>query len=145
MSYLLGRPWQFDRKTIQDGEHNTYTFEKDGFKHVLISERERLKPPNSVSNFAIQKAKNPKEKAKSSPIFLPQANFEYEFRESKSIVFLVANEEGETKTIPPAIQPLLDSYKEPIAEELLKGLPPLQDIQHDRSRSRAHLTAFATL
>ena len=33
---LLGRPWQFDRKVIQDGESNYYKFEKDGIKHTLV-------------------------------------------------------------------------------------------------------------
>ena len=27
---LLGRPWQFDRRTKHDGFKNTYTFQKDG-------------------------------------------------------------------------------------------------------------------
>ncbi|GKG45178.1 hypothetical protein Tco_0495256, partial [Tanacetum coccineum] len=27
---LLGRPWQFDRRTIHDGMRNTYSFDKDG-------------------------------------------------------------------------------------------------------------------
>ena len=33
---LLGRPWQFDRKVIHDGEKNTHTFWKDGAKVVLL-------------------------------------------------------------------------------------------------------------
>nr|GFD08275.1 putative nucleotidyltransferase, ribonuclease H [Tanacetum cinerariifolium] len=32
---LLGRPWQFDRKTKHDGFKNTYTFEKDGTTIIL--------------------------------------------------------------------------------------------------------------
>ncbi|GKB83406.1 gag-pol polyprotein [Tanacetum coccineum] len=32
---LLGRPWQFDRKTKHDGFKNTYTFEKDGTIIIL--------------------------------------------------------------------------------------------------------------
>ncbi|KAI5669011.1 hypothetical protein M9H77_18864 [Catharanthus roseus] len=27
---LLGRPWQFDRKSLHNGEKNTYSFVKDG-------------------------------------------------------------------------------------------------------------------
>jgi hypothetical protein len=27
---ILGRPWQYDRHTMHDGKHNTYTFKKDG-------------------------------------------------------------------------------------------------------------------
>lgn len=36
---LLGRPWQYDRRTIHDGYKNTYTFIKDGFKVVLGSSK----------------------------------------------------------------------------------------------------------
>uniref|UniRef100_A0A2N9ICK2 RNA-directed DNA polymerase n=1 Tax=Fagus sylvatica TaxID=28930 RepID=A0A2N9ICK2_FAGSY len=32
---LLGRPWQYDRKTKHDGFKNTYSFEKDGVKVLL--------------------------------------------------------------------------------------------------------------
>uniref|UniRef100_A0A2N9HXI8 CCHC-type domain-containing protein n=1 Tax=Fagus sylvatica TaxID=28930 RepID=A0A2N9HXI8_FAGSY len=33
---LLGRPWQYDRKTKHDGFKNTYSFEKDGVKVLLV-------------------------------------------------------------------------------------------------------------
>jgi hypothetical protein len=32
---LLGRLWQFDRRTFYDGFKNTYSFEKDGAKVTL--------------------------------------------------------------------------------------------------------------
>ena len=32
---LLGRPWQFDRKVMQDGFLNCYSFMKDGHKVTL--------------------------------------------------------------------------------------------------------------
>jgi Zinc knuckle len=32
---LLGRPWQFDRRTKHDGFNNTYTFHKDGVSIIL--------------------------------------------------------------------------------------------------------------
>ncbi|GKB11401.1 putative reverse transcriptase domain-containing protein [Tanacetum coccineum] len=35
---LLGRPWQFDRKTKHDGFKNTYTFEKDNTTIVLSND-----------------------------------------------------------------------------------------------------------
>jgi hypothetical protein len=34
---LLGRPWQYDRKTKHDGFKNTYSFEKDGVKVLLVA------------------------------------------------------------------------------------------------------------
>ncbi|GJR03940.1 RNA-directed DNA polymerase [Tanacetum coccineum] len=33
---LLGRPWQFDRKTKHDGFQNTYSFKKDGVNITLV-------------------------------------------------------------------------------------------------------------
>ena len=33
---LSGRPWKNDRKEIHDGRRKTYTFEKDGEKHVFL-------------------------------------------------------------------------------------------------------------
>ncbi|GJU14451.1 RNA-directed DNA polymerase [Tanacetum coccineum] len=33
---LLGRPWQFDRKTKHDGFQNTYSFKKDGVNNTLV-------------------------------------------------------------------------------------------------------------
>ncbi|GKA46474.1 reverse transcriptase domain-containing protein [Tanacetum coccineum] len=33
---LLGRPWQFDRKTKHDGFQNTYSFKKDGVDITLV-------------------------------------------------------------------------------------------------------------
>ncbi|GJX68982.1 hypothetical protein Tco_0304709 [Tanacetum coccineum] len=32
---LLGRPWQYDRRTKHDGFRNTYSFKKDGIHIVL--------------------------------------------------------------------------------------------------------------
>jgi hypothetical protein len=34
---LLGRPWNYDRKVVHDGRRNTYTLEKDGHKHALLT------------------------------------------------------------------------------------------------------------
>jgi hypothetical protein len=32
---LLGRPWQYDRKTVHNGLKNTYSFVKDGVKVIF--------------------------------------------------------------------------------------------------------------
>jgi len=37
---LFGRPWQYDRKVIHDGETNCYKFVKDGIKHILVPMKE---------------------------------------------------------------------------------------------------------
>jgi hypothetical protein len=33
---LLGRPWQYDKKSIHDGRKTIYSLEKDGNKYVLL-------------------------------------------------------------------------------------------------------------
>ena len=32
---LLGRPWNYDKKSIHDGRKNTYSLEKAGKRHTL--------------------------------------------------------------------------------------------------------------
>ncbi|XXG44746.1 hypothetical protein AAC387_Pa02g0015 [Persea americana] len=53
---LLGRPWQYDRRTLHDGYKNTYTFYKDNAKIVFGTTREKIntKPTflGDVSNFS---------------------------------------------------------------------------------------------
>jgi hypothetical protein len=34
---LLGRPWKYDRNVIHDGRKNTYTLDKNGRMHMLLS------------------------------------------------------------------------------------------------------------
>ena len=34
---LLGRPWKYHSKVVHDGRKTTYSLEKDGRKHTLLS------------------------------------------------------------------------------------------------------------
>jgi hypothetical protein len=34
---LLGKPWKYDKNVIRDGRKNTYTLEKNGRTHMLLS------------------------------------------------------------------------------------------------------------
>lgn len=53
---LLGRPWQYDRKVLHDGEVNTYTF--------LFQRRQiRLMPMNDEESKAKQSAEKKEVKA----------------------------------------------------------------------------------
>jgi hypothetical protein len=38
---LLGRPWKYDRNVVHDGRMNTYTLEKDGRTHRLLSIKDK--------------------------------------------------------------------------------------------------------
>jgi hypothetical protein len=46
---LLGRPWKYDRNVIHDGRRNTYTLEKNGRTHMLLSIKDKEVKPE-VSN-----------------------------------------------------------------------------------------------
>ena len=43
---LLGRPWQFDRRTKHDGHKSTYTFQKDGIT-ITLGPTDLMKEPKS--------------------------------------------------------------------------------------------------
>ncbi|KAH7679182.1 Acid proteases protein [Dioscorea alata] len=55
---LLGRPWQYDRKTLHDGYKNTYSFVKDDVKIVLVPTRldASLKPSKGMKNTLLSKS-----------------------------------------------------------------------------------------
>jgi hypothetical protein len=50
---LLGRPWQFDRNVIHDGRKNSYTLEKNGRTHMLLSIEEKKKKKESNTRILI--------------------------------------------------------------------------------------------
>jgi hypothetical protein len=38
---LLGRPWKYDKNIVHDGRNNTYTLEKNGRTHMLLSIKDK--------------------------------------------------------------------------------------------------------
>lgn len=98
---MLGRPRKYDKKITHDGERITYTFVKDAYKVTFVPEKEPLKPPDNVRSPPTATLKTIKGKAKESMILLTQTLFEDEFRESKSIIFLVAKEEIDSPGVSP--------------------------------------------
>jgi hypothetical protein len=47
---LLGRPWQYDGNVVHDGGKNTYTLEKNGRTHMLLSIKDKeVKPEVSYT------------------------------------------------------------------------------------------------
>lgn len=73
---LLGRPWQFDRKTKHDGFRNTYSFTKDGISITLLPLDTRS---TSVSD---------------TTLFLKRAEFESCAKDSSVVFVLVVNEQN---------------------------------------------------
>ncbi|GKA26280.1 gag-pol polyprotein, partial [Tanacetum coccineum] len=113
---LLGRPWQYDRKTIHDGYKNTYTFYKDGLRIILA-------PSKMVSSPIPPKGEG--------NTFLPKSTMFREVRDVKKCYALVIFEENKvTPKHPSIVQTLLNKFADVILEEMSPGLPPMRDIQH---------------
>ncbi|XP_057837552.2 uncharacterized protein LOC131047785 [Cryptomeria japonica] len=106
---LLGRPWQYGRKVMHDGERNTYTFWMEGSKIILLP----LKDVGEAKNMF----------------------FERELvKEMKVIGFfyalMVQKEEGGGIPILAEVEKVLKEYSDAIPDELPDVLPPKGDIQH---------------
>ena len=113
--FLLGRPWQYDRKVIYDGK-NTYTFCKDGHKIVLAPLKSEIAP-----------ASKPEEKNS----LLSKSELEKEIRVGLDVMALVAVEETKSeKEIPKEVEPILEEFVDVVPEEIPHGLPLMRDIQH---------------
>ena len=65
---LLGRPWQFDRKTLHDGYLNRYTFTKDGRKTILtpLSSKEVYEDQCKLERLRVEAERKERESRKST-------------------------------------------------------------------------------
>ena len=107
---LLGRPWQFDRRTKHDGFKNTYTFEKDGTTIIL--------GPTDLRKEA-------------RTHFVSRTEFLTEAHEVNNVFALVVVESNEGNyNIPHQVKSILEEFKDVVPDELPPGLPPMRDIQH---------------
>ncbi|XP_077249604.1 uncharacterized protein LOC143889310 [Tasmannia lanceolata] len=116
---ILGRPWQFDKKTIHDGYRNTYSFDYGGKKIILAPSKEPIQTPlvenSPSSNFLVMKD------VKSA-------------MEGVSVIYILLNKSdiGDVVApiIPNQVKPLLEEFKDIFPLDLPSGLPPMRDIQH---------------
>ncbi|KAI3498749.1 hypothetical protein L1887_34530 [Cichorium endivia] len=110
---LLGRPWQYDRRTKHDGFRNTYSFTKDGLNIVLAPLDVRNSPAHAM--------------------ILNKSEFLGYFKSTaQSILLALVVTEANTHITetPPLIQPLLDEFHDVFPDEIPTGLPLMRDIQH---------------
>ncbi|GJV27055.1 putative reverse transcriptase domain-containing protein [Tanacetum coccineum] len=112
---LLGRPWQFDRCTTHDGRANTYIFNKDNVKVMLV--------PSKVVGLA-------KQTKKGNENLLSISNFMDEVDQSGIMYALVVRDEEPLVLVPPYVKPLIEKYADVMPKELPSGLPPMRDIQY---------------
>lgn len=118
---ILGRPWQYDRRTLHDGFANTYSFTFHGRKITLL--------PSPDDTNIVNKGKQTLTKPS---LLLSKALFEEQIKETSIVFALVAASQHQSVTthVPPAFQLLLKEFADIFPEELPDGLPPLRDIQH---------------
>ncbi|GKV33822.1 hypothetical protein SLEP1_g42272 [Rubroshorea leprosula] len=112
---LLGRPWQFDRKAIHDGDANTYSFVKDGVKVKLTP----LKPEETL------------EKKDEDKALISRSTFQRLHQESGIACLLLLSKVNDT-TCPfsEEIRFFLEEFSDVVPNEIPLGLPPMRDIQH---------------
>ncbi|KAG7532368.1 Zinc finger CCHC-type [Arabidopsis thaliana x Arabidopsis arenosa] len=126
---LLGRPWQYDRRTVHDGFTNTHSFTYEGRQITLI--------PSQTSSEAVVVSSDvippPITESVSKPVlFLSKSQFRAEC-ELANVAFAVIIKPHVLLSIsdaPLAFHGLLEEFKDVFPSELPDGLPPLRHIQH---------------
>ncbi|XP_048493214.1 uncharacterized protein LOC125493747 [Beta vulgaris subsp. vulgaris] len=115
---LLGRPWQFDRKVIHEGDSNVYSM-------LVDSKKVRLHPvvPHSVA---------PKQPPKTPSYCLSSREFEQEVEEEGCAYALIVRHVATSvkTTRNEKLEALMKEFEDVFPEELPQGLPPLRGIEH---------------
>ena len=111
---LLGRPRKYDRWVTHDEHTNTYSFNFDNTKIVLLPSKDvgKSKPTRDSTNL------------------LSLARFEEEMRDTSTLYVLIGKEVSEEVQIPEVAVLLIKEFGDVFLDEFPEGLLPLRDIQH---------------
>ncbi|XP_057520819.1 uncharacterized protein LOC130801075 [Amaranthus tricolor] len=113
---LLGRPWQYDRRTKHDGYTNTYTLRHNGKKKELVP----LPPHKAIPP-----------KAPKPPIHLiNRRECDREIKGKEELYLLFTKEVSSPTPILPELRDLIEQYRDVFPEDLPLGLPTLRGIEH---------------
>lgn len=63
-------------------------------------------------------------------VFITFHELEREVKESELFALVAAEEETVETSTPPQLQPFMQRHTDTFPDELLAGLPPMQDIRH---------------
>jgi hypothetical protein len=117
---LLGRPWKYDRNVVHDGRMNTYTLEKDGRTHMLLSIKDEEVKPEVSNTILLMSGKEllTEMEKKEDPQF---------FVVRKPRIVLTSTRVDD---LPEEIQELLGEFADIIVDELPCSLPPMRSVSH---------------
>jgi hypothetical protein len=116
---LLDRPWQYDRNVIHDGRMNTYTLEKNGRTHMLLSIKDKeVKPEVSNTVLLMSGKKLLTEVKKEKPQFIV-------VRKPKIVLTSTRMDD-----LPEEVQELLEEFVDIVVDELPRSLPPIRSVSH---------------
>ena len=113
---LLGRPWQYDKKTSHNGYTNTYTLKHNGKKKELVP----LPPHQTV----------PPKPSKTPIHLMTRRECEREIEGKGESYLLITKEVQNTTPIPPELQGLLEQFSDVFPNDLPPGLPPVRGVKH---------------
>ena len=126
---LLGRPWQYDRRTIHDGFLNTYAFSFEDKRITLLPSQETSQPAKAETPKA-----SPMEVLKPSHpvLFVNQTQFVEECKISNGGMALIIKPVSAQLIcdVPSEFKDLVTEFRDVFPDDLPSGLPPLRDIQH---------------
>ncbi|KAJ9555026.1 hypothetical protein OSB04_009640 [Centaurea solstitialis] len=110
---LLGRPWQYDRRTKHDGFLNTYTFKKEGVNVQLVPLDARDTGTEAL-------------------VLTKSAFLDFTRASKPSFIFalLITETNQRADEPPPILQPLLTDFKDVFPADIPTGLPLVREIQH---------------
>jgi hypothetical protein len=117
---LLGRLWQYDRNVVHDGRKNTYTLEKNGRTHMLLSIKDKGVKPE-VSN---------------TVLLMSGKELLNEVKKKEDTQFLVVKKPRIVLTsmrvddFQEEIQKLLEEFADIVVDELPRLLPLIGSISH---------------
>jgi hypothetical protein len=117
---LLGRPWQYDRNVVHDGRKNTYTLEKNGRTHMLLSIKD----------------KEVKIEMKNTVLLMSGKELLNEVKKKEDTQFIVVSKPKIVFTsmriddLPEEIQELLGEFTDIVVDELPCSFPPIRSISH---------------
>ncbi|CAA7012879.1 unnamed protein product [Microthlaspi erraticum] len=126
---LLGRPWEYDRRTMHDGFANTYAFSFENKRITLLPTQDSTTPTIISTDLPAPPTSTPPGK---QVMFLNKSQLSTELRSADVFYLLVAPSTSQRcpLEVPLAFQDLITEFKDVFPHDLPDGLPPLRDIQH---------------